>query len=118
MARGIAYYYEGHRVLITDRRGVKYVCDCENCEYKGGSDRCKSCVFDEVRVLPISSGRLSFNLLRSFYQCVKIMQRYPSCLFFGCGAYVSFISGREKTYMKSSACLVLSLLKVSGDRFK
>ena len=93
MARGIAYYYEGHRVLITDRRGVKYVCDCENCEYKGGSDRCKSCVFDEVRVLPISSGRLSFNLLRSFYQCVKIMQRYPSCLFFGCGAYVSFISG-------------------------
>lgn len=93
MARGIAHYYKGYKVLITDLRGVKYVCDCKNCNYKGGKEECNSCPFDKVEIMPISSGRPSFKLIWSFFKCLRVLFRYRDCIFFGCGAYVSFIPG-------------------------
>lgn len=93
IARGVAYYYPGYKVLITDKRGVKYACDCQDCHYKGGKKACDSCVFDRVEVMPISSGKMGLNLIRAFWKSLRVLYRYRDCIFFGCGAYVSFIPG-------------------------
>ena len=100
IARGIAYYYPGYKVLITDRRGAKYACDCEECVHKGGSKKCESCVFDKVEIMPIYSGKFSFNLFRSFFKSLQVLSKYKNCVFFSCGAYVAFIPGIAAIFLR------------------
>lgn len=93
VARGISHYLKNKRVLITDMRGARYICDCNDCHNKGGIKYCP--LFDEVHVLPIASANLKrIDLMTiSFWNAFKILGNYSDPLFFGCGAYTSLLCG-------------------------
>jgi UDP-N-acetylglucosamine--N-acetylmuramyl-(pentapeptide) pyrophosphoryl-undecaprenol N-acetylglucosamine transferase len=93
IARGIAYHTKGKRVLITDIRGLKYACDCKNCQCKGGKEKCIESVFDEIHVLPIKSSGVNLDSIRAICTSYKILKQYKNSVFIGCGAYPSLISG-------------------------
>jgi UDP-N-acetylglucosamine--N-acetylmuramyl-(pentapeptide) pyrophosphoryl-undecaprenol N-acetylglucosamine transferase len=91
MARGIAYYVKAHRILVTDLRGSKYICDCTDCMHKGGKAKCL--LFDQVVVLPIRNARPKefLGILKSLWICIKLGWKYRGSIFVGCGAYASVI---------------------------
>jgi UDP-N-acetylglucosamine--N-acetylmuramyl-(pentapeptide) pyrophosphoryl-undecaprenol N-acetylglucosamine transferase len=93
MALGIAQHVQDKKILITDQRGIKYVCSCEGCKNKAGE--CEDPKFDEIYVLPIKSARFWDwpKILFSIAKCLRIFYKNKDVIYFGCGAYTSLIAG-------------------------